>query len=173
MASRIKAKSFTTRAEFDSALDSIAALQVQLRSAEAARDAEIQAVRDEHAEEIDDLKARLDAQAVLAEKYAVDHRAELFPGKLKSAETALANFGFRIGNPTLVLLNRKWSWESVLAAVKEAFPKRYVRVTEAVDKDALKAHLDGSQLAAIGCRIAQAETFYVEAKEQPSEVKAA
>ena len=40
---------------------------------------------------------------------------------------------------SLALLNRKWSWEAVLNAVKAAFPKQYVRTTEAVDKDALNA----------------------------------
>ena len=166
MSKRIKAQSFETRAEFDSALDTIANLEVQLRSAEAARDEEIQAVRDEHDGAISTLKERLEALAALAEKYAIDHRTELFPGKLKSGETTLANFGFRVGNPTLALLNRKWSWEAVLNAVKAAFPKQYVRTTEAVDKDALKAQLNETQLAAIGCKVSQTETFYVAAKEQ-------
>ena len=84
----------------------------------------------------------------------------------KSADTALAFFGFRIGNPTLKLLNRKWSWESVLEAVKRSFPGQFVRLSEAVDKDALKVQLTDEQRAEVGCRIDQVETFFVEAKDQ-------
>lgn len=168
MTSRLKASSFATRAEFDSALDEIAGLQVDLRAIEAERDNELQAVRDMFARDLEKISGKLKALIVLADKYAETHREELFPTKLKSAETALANYGFRIGNPTLCLLNRKWSWEGVLNAVKAAFRGQYVRTTEAVDKDALKRELSPEQLATIGCRIDQAETFYVEAKEQPT-----
>ena len=168
MTSRLKATSFSTRAEFTSALDEIAGLQVELRTIEAERDNEIQAVRDMFARDLEKRTAKLKSLIVLADKYAETHRDELFPTKLKSAETPLANYGFRIGNPTLCLLNRKWSWEGVLNAVKAAFRGQYVRTTEAVDKDALKRDLSPEQLATIGCRIDQAETFYVEAKEQPT-----
>lgn len=167
MTKRLKASSFSTRAEFDRALDDIAGLQVDLRAAEAERDTEIQAVRDMHEREVLKISDKLKATILLAEKFAESHRAELFPTEKKSAETSLANYGFRIGNPTLCLLNRKWNWEGVLNAVKAAFPKQFIRTTEAVDKDALKAQLKPEQLATIGCRIDQTESFYVEAKEQP------
>lgn len=173
MSPRIKAKSFTTREQFDAAVDLIATLQVSLRSAEAERDAEIQAVRDDHAEVIDDLKARLEAQAVLAEKYAEEHRGELLPAGRKSAETALATFGWRTGNPTLVLASKKWSWEAVLTAVKELFPGRFVRTVEEVDKEAIKTQLGPDQLPLVGVKISQKEPFFIEAKEQPSAAKAA
>lgn len=173
MSPRIKATSFAHRAEFDSALDEIAGLQVDLRALEAMRDNELQAVRDMFARDLEKISSKLKALIVLADKYAETHRDELFPTKLKSSETALANYGFRIGNPTLCLLNRKWNWEGVLNAVKAAFKGQYVRTTEAVDKDALKRDLSPEQLATVGCRIDQAETFYVEAKEQPSDSKAA
>jgi len=169
MAPRLKASSFSTRAEFEQSLDEIAGLQVDLRAAEAKRDTELQAVRDHHEPAVIKIQQALKSTIVLAEKYAESHRMELFPSAKKSAETTLANFGFRIGNPTLCLLNRKWSWEGVLNAVKAAFPDRFVRTTQAVDKDGLKQYLTEEQLATVGCRIDQAETFYVEAKEQPNE----
>jgi phage host-nuclease inhibitor protein Gam len=173
MTSRLKASSFATRAEFDRSLDEIAGLQVDLRAAEAERDNEIQAVREMHERSVLKIADKLKATVVLAEKYAETHRDELFPTAKKSGETTLANYGFRLGNPTLCLLNRKWNWEGVLNAVKAAFPKRFVRTKEDVDKDGLKQHLDAAQLATVGCRIDQAEAFYVEAKEQPNEQKAA
>lgn len=173
MSKRIKATSFTTRAEFEAACNQAAELDVQIRAAEAARDRAIQAVRDEHEPLIQSLKQRRDAIATLSDKYAETHRGELFPAAKKSAESGLAHYGFRRGNPTLKLLNKKWSWESVLIAVKAAFPGRFVRQVEEVDKEALKAQLDETQLASVGCKIGQAEAFYIEPKEQPSESAAA
>lgn len=165
---RIKATSFTSHAEFESALDQIAAAQVNLRTLEAYRDRDLQAVRDRHAPAIDAVAEFLKRQIVLAEKYAETHRDEVLPGKLKSAETALAVFGFRKGNPTLKPLNKRWTWDSVLEAVKARFKGRFIRTKEELDKDAIKAQLDDEQLAAIGCRIDQADDFFVEAKEQPT-----
>ena len=166
MSTRLKASSFSTIAEFTDAVDRIAELQVKLRSAEARRDAEIQTVRDRHEPSVEKIGGELQSLLVLAEKFAETRRAELFPTVKKSADTALACFGFRIGNPTLKLLNRKWSWESVLEAVKRSFPGQFVRLSEAVDKDALKVQLTDEQRAEVGCRIDQVETFFVEAKDQ-------
>lgn len=170
---RIKAKSFTTREEFEAACDQAAELDVQIRAAEAARDRAIQAIRDEHEPLIQALKQQRDALTAISDKYAETHRSELFPSAKKSAETGLSHYGFRLGNPTLKLLNKKWSWESVLIAVKAAFPGRFVRTVEEVDKEALKSQLDEAQLASVGCKIGQGEAFYIEPKEQPSESAAA
>jgi phage host-nuclease inhibitor protein Gam len=170
--SRIKASSFAQRSEFDAAVDRIATLQVKLRILEGKRDKAIQAIRDDHGPVIDEVSDELKSLVVMAEKYAETHRGEILPAGRKSAESALALFGWRIGNPRLVLLNRKWSWESVLQSCKSAFEGRFVRTKEEVDKDALKAQLDDKQLAQIGCRIEQTEAFYIEAKDQASEVAA-
>lgn len=172
MTTRLKASKtgLRTRAEFDQALDEIAELQVALRTHEAKRDKGLQAVRDEHAPKIDELKERLSAKFLLAEKYAEQHRAEIFPTAKKSGDTGLSLFGFRLGNPTLKTLNKRWTWDSVLAAVKSAFGgKRFVRVKEELDKDALKSELSDEQLATVGCRVEQAEEFFVEAKDQPTQ----
>ncbi len=166
--SRLKATTYTTRAQFDAACNEIAVLEVQLRQQTALRDQHLQQIRDQFGPMIDDLTEERDAKVALAEKYAETHRAELFPAARKSGETPLSNYGFRTGNPTLALLNRKWSWASVLEAVKAAFPKRYVRQTEAVDKDAIKAQLTAEQLATVGLRVTQSEAFYIEAKDQPA-----
>ena len=169
MSPRIKATSFSNRAEFDDALDQIAQIQVAIRKAEAERDRAIQQVRDTFEPKIQGFSERVRGLALLAEKFAESHRGELLPPDRKSGETALAVYGFRTGNPTLKLLSKRWNWEGVLEAVKRHFPGRFVRTTEAVEKDSLKAQLTDEQLATVGLRVDQAETFYVEAKEQPSE----
>lgn len=169
---RLKASSFSHRSEFDAAVDQIATLQVKLRILEAKRDKDIQRARDAHGAAIDEVATQLKATLSLAERYAVDHRDEIVPPGRKSSESALAVFGFRLGNPTLKTLNKRWTWDGVLEAVRSRFNGRFIRTSEAVDKDALKAQLSDEQLAGVGCRIEQREDFFVEAKEQASEVVA-
>jgi phage host-nuclease inhibitor protein Gam len=170
---RIKAPAIATRADFDAAIDALARNEVSLRIAEARRDAKIQQARELFEPEIVSLTEMRDALALAAEKFAEEHRDELFPGKLKSAETPLAHFGFRLGQPTLKLLNRKWTWDGVLDALQAHGLSRFIRVRREPDKDGLKQHCPPEQLAAIGCRIDQAETFYVEPKEKPTTEAAA
>lgn len=165
---RLKASSatFTHRAEFDAAIDSIATLQVRLRILEGKRDKALQHVRDDYGPAIDSVTDELKTLVVLAEKFAETHRDEVCPPGRKSNESALAVFGFRLGNPTLKPLNKRWTWASVLDAVRAKFKGRFVRTKEELDKEALKAQLDDAQLATVGCRIEQREDFFVEAKDR-------
>ena len=125
----------------------------------------MQEVRSKHDGSIEDLTARIKANVVLAEKYATTHREELLV-RLKSGATSLAVYGFRLGNGTLALLNRKWKWDDVLAAVKAKGWRHLVVTKESVDKDAIKTQLTDAQRAEIGTRISQEETFYIEPKRE-------
>lgn len=170
---RIKASSLKSRAEFDAAVDQLARTTVELRSLEAKRDAALQTVRDLHDGPLAERASLIDGLALSVEKFAEEHRDELFTGKVKSAETALAHFGFRLGQPTLKTLGKAWSWERVLETLDELKLSRFIRTKRECDKEAMKAHLDTAQLATVGCRIDQAETFFVEPKEQPSAERSA
>lgn len=161
---RIKATTFKTRDEFFAALNELANIQTELRRLSAKRDARIQAIQEEYAPATEQLGEQIKALVALCEKYATAHRDALLPGKAKSAETELATYGFRLGQPTLVLMSRKWSWETVVEACKATFPGRFVRTKESVDKDSLKAELNDADLARIGCRIQQDDTFFIEPK---------
>jgi phage host-nuclease inhibitor protein Gam len=166
---RIKAPSLKTRAEFDEAVDEIARLTVELRKGEAQRDAEIQKVREQYEPAITVVTDTLKLLALSVEKFAEDHRDDLFVGKVKSSETSLAIFGFRLGQPTLKTLSKAWTWERVLEALVDGGLKRFVRTKSEPDKDAMKQHLTPEQLASVGCRIDQAETFFVEPKDRGDE----
>ncbi|HZZ20291.1 MAG TPA: host-nuclease inhibitor Gam family protein [Opitutaceae bacterium] len=168
MATRIKATVLKSRAEFDQVVDRLASATVDLRKLEAKRDERIQEVREKHEPDIAVLKVEIDAMALNLEKFAAANRDELMPGRIKSGETSLARFGFRFGNPTLKLLNKSWSWEKVVAELKARLLTGYVRTTEEADKEGLRIHLTPEQLAGVGCRVTQSETFYVEPKDQPS-----
>ena len=175
MSTRIKAPSLKTRAEFDTAVDELARLTVELRRAEARRDTKIQVVRDELEPACVAIKDQITGLALVAEKFAEAHREELLPGKIKSAETPLAVFGFRLGQPTLLLLNKKCSWAGVVLAAKSLGLGQLIRKSEEEpNKDAIKAaKLSDATLAQLGVRINQSESFFVEPKERAEERGAA
>jgi phage host-nuclease inhibitor protein Gam len=166
---RIKAPSLKTRLDFEHAVDELARTTVELRKAQARRDTRLQDIRDEYEPACRALSEQIDGLSLAAEKYAEEHRDELMPGKVKSAETPLALYGFRLGQPTLKTLSKAWTWDRVLEELAARDLTRYIRTTRAPDKDAMKQHLTPEQLAGVGCRIDQTETFFVEAKDQSAE----
>ncbi len=171
MTKRIKAISEVgSRAEFDQLLEDIAIRQLALERLTLRRDAKILAIRAEFDCDLKDLAQDQEAAVLRAEKYAATHRAELLPGKKKTSETGVAFFGFRTGNPTLVLLNRKWTWAKVVEAIKALHSnwRDYVIVKETVNKDALKQGND-AQLAEVGVRVDQSETFFIDPKRDPAD----
>lgn len=182
MTKRIKAPALLNRAAFDLTVDTIARATTKLRKLEAARDDAIQKTQAAHAGAIAELEEQIALAAGLCEKYAEDHRDELLPGKAKSAETPLARYGFRLGNRTVALLNRKCSWEAAVKILKGLKFLDCVRTVEEVNKETILARTDATgqlitsaelphqqkpvqmPLATVGLKINQAETFYIEPK---------
>jgi phage host-nuclease inhibitor protein Gam len=173
MSTRLKANNLTTKAQFLSCVDTIAVQQTRLRMLTAKRDKHIQRIQDEYQPEIAGTEEEMQTLLVQAERYAETHREELFPGKEKTAETELASYGFRLHPPALKPLNRKWTWDAVLAAVKRSFDGRFVKTEEKLVKDSLKAELSEGQLATVGLRLEQPETFGVTPKVDGAQTEAA
>jgi phage host-nuclease inhibitor protein Gam len=168
---RIKAISDVgSRAEFDAMLEQIAIMQLSKEKLELRRDQKLLLIKLDYAEDIGDLTEKMEAAVLRAEKYATTHREELLPGKKKTAETGVAFFGFRTGNPTLVLLNRSWSWKKVLAELEAlgGLFLEFIVVKKTIDKDLVKARLTPGECAAIGTRIEQHETFFIDPKRDPA-----
>lgn len=161
---RIKSRGFDSRGAFEAALDDVTAMTVEVRNLEAQRDAKIQAVQEGFNGDILEIKDKIKGLLAQCETYALANRSSLLTEGKKSSETSLCRFGFRVGNPTLALLNRKWKWATVIDALNAKGLSLYVKTKESVDKDALKAQLNDEELAGVGCRIKQAEDFWVEPK---------
>lgn len=171
---RVKAGSIQSRAEFESFVNQIAIATVEIRRKEAARDAQLQQIRENYAPGIAQLTDRQTLLALAAEKYASEHGPELLPGKEKSAETALARYGFRTGMPALKTLS-KMTWEKVKACLIERELKEFLRQPEVeINKQALlEAAREGCvDLQGIGVKVVQAEDFFVEPLDKAEEVRA-
>lgn len=161
---RVKTETFGSRDEFDAAVDQIARKEVERRIREGERDKMIHDIQADHNPAIDALKAEIDALVGKAEAYAKENRDALLPPGRQSGETPLANFGFRWGNKTLVLLSNRWSWEAVIDSLRKNGLAGFIRTKEEVAKDAAKDELSEPVLAQHGMRIKQSETFWVEPK---------
>jgi phage host-nuclease inhibitor protein Gam len=167
---RIKSISYKTRDEFDAALAEAAKLQTEIRAIEAKRDDQIQIIQKAYAADIAARAAKIKGLFALSEKYAETHRDELLPAKAKSARTELATYGFRLGNPTLSLLTKSWTWEDVVEKLKAFGFTQFIRKVEEADKDAIKAaKLTDAERAAFGVKITQAESFFIEPNVEGSE----
>ena len=165
---RVKSIGFESRSQFEAALDDAAAMSVELRKMEADRDAELQAIQEAYNDDILAVKNKIKGLVAQAEKYALSHRAELFVDGKKCSETSLSFFGFRVGNPTLALLNKKWSWEEVIHALLSQNLTEFIVTKTIPDKDAMKIKLTDTDLASVGCRIDQTESFWIEPKLEES-----
>lgn len=157
------------REEYELKVNECAELEVQLRALTAEQDAELQAVRDRYETQLQGLCNRRDALISACGLYASMHQEEVLKPGLRSGETALASYGFNLGNPTLVLLSRKHTWKTVCAAIRSKGAEwvgKYLTVPEPrPNKDALKAGLDDAALAEIGCRVEQTDAYYIKAKD--------
>jgi phage host-nuclease inhibitor protein Gam len=181
---RVKSTGLTNRLDFETTIDRIAYAQLELRQLQAERDAAVHAAQATHADLIAELETEIKAKAALCEKFADEHRADLLPGKAKSNETPLSRYGFRLGNRTVKTLS-KWTWTKVLDALKEMGVKSCIRTVEEVDKEEILkggneltgdlTYRDGEgdtvliNLADLGVKIVQAESFFIEPKVDGAE----
>jgi phage host-nuclease inhibitor protein Gam len=189
---RAKSTGIDNRLEFEIAVDRISYLQVEINDLAAERDRAVQTAQTVNAELIAELEAEKKAKLALCEKFAEEHRTDLLPAKVKSAETPLSRWGFRTGNRTVVLLNKKCSWDAAVSLFKAFKLPRFIRTVEEVDKEAVLRHANDegklieiavapattvnvlADLATIGLKIKQTESFYIEPKvESAEQVKAA
>ena len=148
-------------------LGELALKDARRRALTAKMDAELKAVRDRYAADLDALDAAAkDLEAEIA-SWAELHK-EAF-GDKRSILLTHGAIGWRLGNPAIRLRPRVKA-EQALQMVKDRLPQ-YVRTTEELDKAALLAAVSGKaltaeDLAACGLRVAQTERFYVEPKTE-------
>lgn len=169
MSSRLKPSKneIVTVAQYNALVDQICRDQLALEAGEIERDEAINKVREKHEPVLLELGKQISANLLLCEKFAMTNKETLY-GSAKSASANLGMHGFRLGNPTLVLLNSKWKWSDVLKALKDKALTSLIRTKEEADKDALKK-LPDDELAAVGCRIKQDEAYYIEPKRDNTE----
>jgi phage host-nuclease inhibitor protein Gam len=178
MKNRIKLPQLKSREEFIEAVDEVALLTTSIRNLETHRDGDIQTVQNQYGEAIAEIQVRVTAAVAQAEAFAEAHQCELMLGKARSAETALARYGFRTGMPQLKLKS-KVTWGMVVNTLLRERRSMWLRTKIEAAKDAIiaacQARAETAAIAErIGMKVVQEETFYIEPKvESADQVKAA
>jgi len=136
------------------------------KAVEAQFNAELSLVNDRYSSPIARLGGEEKILAEAIEAFAIAHRAEF--GDKKSIDRANGTLRFRVGNPAVRLINRKWNWDSVLEAIRQTGRRfaAWLRPKIELDKEKILADyrdrvVADPELAAVGIRIAQEESFEV------------
>lgn len=138
----VKVQACATRAEFEEAVDAAAKCCVRREKLVAALKARHQQLDDKYGAEIKALDADIKTAHERAAPYFEAHAGELcLPGR-RSGSTKLANFGVRLGMPTVTKAGKfkKVAWKA-LGLIFDGVDKlkQFVRNQPEVDKDAILA----------------------------------
>lgn len=111
-------------------------------------------------------------------EYAAEHQNEVLKKGMRYGETTQARYGFQLGNHELVTLS-KVTWKEVIERITQkgkAWAKRFLTYKEPeVNKVALKDahlhaegkdHVSAEELAELGCKIVQEDSFYIKPKAE-------
>ena len=166
MASRVKVAislpTVNTLEEADVMLSEIAARKRNIELIKAGLNEGVDALKVKAAAEIAPLSQEVEVLEQALARFGEANKDTLF-AKLKSRALAFGEIGFRASTKA-VLLNRKWTWERVLGALKEK-ALGCIRTKEEVDKEALRG-LKPEDLEAVGVKLQKDDGFYYELKEE-------
>lgn len=132
---------------------------------EAEMNSQIQKLKDKYDQETETERKKIEDYKSKIEKYCVSNKGDFL--KQRSQALVHGTIGFRNNPPKVVQLSKKWSVKSTLEFIKKLFDKKYVRSKDEVNKDMILADyaanlIDDSKLAAVGLRIENDETFFIE-----------
>jgi len=153
-----------TRGDMENLLAQIAGIKRDEAAVKLNMDRQMAGIKAGHAVTLSTFTERLAPLVTAAETWATSNPAEF--GKNKSIKFVHGTVGFRTSTPALALLNRKWSWEKVLAKLQQLGNWVFIRKKLEVDKDAIiNAHGEvwsDETLAGFGVKVTQDESFFVE-----------
>lgn len=160
---KVKLPVITDRNMAEQVMNEIALAETNKRKIAAKLDAEILKLKEQVAPLIEGCNNSITSRADMLKAWAEAHPEEFSRGK-KSITFLSGVLGFRTGTPKLALLSRAWNWEKVLEAVKRLTEfSIFVRVKEEVDKEKILTQYPvGTELTAIGVKVVQDESFFIE-----------
>lgn len=159
--STTKAESIDTRQEFDLAINLIATMSVEINELLAQKEARLQKVAIEEDDIINPKQEKIDTLIKAVEAYAAPRRVEIFGKDKKSAQTSLARFGYRNGQPTLKPM-KGWKMDAVINELKSKEKGFCINTKETLNKKVTRSTFKDDELASIGLKIVQKETFFIE-----------
>lgn len=166
---RIKPQPVRTREEALEIIDGIARAQIALRAKGAEYAEKMLELQETVGREVDVMKEAIAALVARVAPYIERNGpAELFAPGRREGETALARFGVRLGNPTVVK-DRRWTWDALAEEFAREIP-RFAAAKLAPDKAAIlaawRADDDDWKKAhgVYGVDVSQTDSAWIEAK---------
>lgn len=160
---KISLPMITTRDEAEAVMNDLANMANNRRKLAVRLDAQILAAQDAAAPGLAACDADLQAKSDALRAWAEMHPEE-FPKGRKSIEFLSGTLGFRTGTPKLSLLSRSFTWDKVLELMKRGGWTGFIRTKEEPDKESLLAQREVYDLRAVGLKVTQDESFFVEPK---------
>ena len=163
--SRIKATNttFNTELQFINCIDECAKIQLEIDTQVAEHNEQKALEEKQFKASIQRKKERLSQKLAVCEMYAAHNREELL-GDKQSADTRLADYGYRKSPGVIKQLNRKWTVGASLEALKSAGKTACIVVKESIDKNAVKTQIPEDEQAKYGLRTEYNESFWIEPK---------
>lgn len=167
MAKIRKTTSIKTAEEFACKIDAIACLEVELNVALAKQKETMQRLRVRYAErvkkKVDEL-ARMMGDALC---YGTINRSKMIAEGRKSAETALAIWGWRT-SPASLSLAKGRNWADIIAAMSALdapYCEMLIYTAPKPDKNRIKTEMPSALLAGLGLKVEPKEDFFVTPKD--------
>ena len=167
---KIKLPVITTRDEAEAVLNNLALTDNNKRKITALMDAEILAAKNKYQSQLAECELAISNYWQQLNAWA-DAHPEIFPKGRKSVAMLSGTIGFRTDTPSLVLLNRSFTWAKVLAALIKARWRKFIRTKIEVDKEAILSRcgtlekptkFQRTVLPELGLKILQEDNFFVE-----------
>lgn len=161
--SKIKVPALRTHQDMEEAVRQITELKTFIIKTNALMDQRITEIRKEYQGQL--AEAEKDIANLMEQTREWAEANPSFFGARKSAELVHGFVGYRTGTPKLKTLTG-WTFDRVLEKLK-AMGNSFIRVKEEVDNESIIAareELGETGLKAIGLKVVQEETFFVEPK---------
>lgn len=132
---------------------------------EAAMNEKIQNIKQKFDEETADARAQKNLIESEVHSFCIQNKAEFL--KQRAKRLIHGSIGFRTNPPKVNQLNKKFTVKTTIEFLKKLFDGKYLRMKEEIDKEKVLAdyaseNIDDSQLASVGLRVDQDETFLCE-----------
>lgn len=156
-----------SRPEIDQELYNIGRLVLKMEAVEAGMQAAINAIKADHATELEGMRERIGGLAERLRLRVEDSRTNLLRGKRKKLALLMGTIGFR-KQPDRLSRRPGLVEEDVILALKTRELLEYLRTREEIDKRAVatalrEGRLDEAELGKLGLRIRRgADDFYYE-----------
>lgn len=154
----------TTSEDANLALRALLEAQVELEKLQGALDLARAEATARFEKRIDEWKAKAGDLEVQLQNWYMANAKELEKGGKRSVQLHYGVIGRRLGAPALKVLNRAWTWTSILVRLKSLYGDRFLHKPPEpkIDRDLIKKELTADELAECGLKVEQEENFYAE-----------